>query len=56
MQMEGEKLNILGSVYMDSLKSEQVTGMTEYTVGHDFQQGKICLTLFGINPFYTFHF
>lgn len=34
--MEEEELNILGSVFMDSLK-EQVTGMTEYTVGCDFQ-------------------
>lgn len=31
--MKEEELNILGSVIVDSLKSEQVPGMTEYTVG-----------------------
>lgn len=32
-----EELNILGSVSMDSLKSEKTTGVTECMVSHDPQ-------------------
>lgn len=37
VKKEEEELNILGSVPMDSLKSEKVTSLMKCMVGHDPQ-------------------
>lgn len=55
--MEEEELNILGSISMTSLKSKKVTGMMEYMVGLDLQQGNIMLSIIRHQAIlYTSHF
>lgn len=44
IKKEERELNVLGSVSMDSLKSEKVTGVMKCTVGH-YPQGKIMLSI-----------
>lgn len=49
IKKEERELNMLGSVSMDSLKSEKVTGVMKCTVGH-YPQGKIMLSIIWHQP------